>query len=196
MRWRTLNRMGALALVPVMPALAAEGGDQSIFNSDIGNFLITTLTFVIVILVLGRFAWRPLLNVLQERERTIRESLESAKREREDAERLLAEYKAQLDKAREEASAIVDEGRRDAETVRQRIHDEARQESAEMIERARREIRLATDTAVKQLYDQTAELAVGLAGSILRKEISPEQHRSLVSESLEEMKKSGKTGLN
>lgn len=129
-----------------------------------------------------------MLKVLNERARTIHDSLENARREREEAERLLAQYQSRLDKAREDAAAIVEEGRRDGEAVRQRIHEEARQQASEIIERARREIRLATDAAVKELYDQTAELAVKLAGGIIRKELSPEDHRRLIAESLDRMR--------
>lgn len=187
----------ASAFILTAPALAAEHGDETnIFNADIGNFIFTLIIFGLVIVVLGKFAWRPLLKVLHERERSIRESLESARDERERAEKLLADYKAQLDQARVEATAIVEEGRRDADVVRRRILEEGREQGAELLERARREIQLATDTAIKELYDQTADLSVKVAAGIIRKELSPEDHQQLVAESLDEMKKSGKVGLN
>ena len=189
--------LGSSMCLLAVPAFAQEHGDETnIFNADIGNFVFTLIIFGLVIVVLGKVAWRPLLKVLHERERTIRESLESAREEREQAERLLDEYKAQLDQARVEATAIVDEGRRDAEVVRQRILEEGRQQGAELLERARREIQLATDTAVKELYDQTAELSVKVAAGIIRKELSPKDHQELVAESLEEIKTTGKAKLN
>jgi F-type H+-transporting ATPase subunit b len=184
------------ALLLAVPAVAAEEGESNIFNSDIGNFLVTTVVFALVIIILGKYAWKPLLNVLHERERTIRDSIESARREREEAQRLLDDYKRQLEQARQEATAIVEEGRRDSEAVRQRIQAEARQQADEMIERARREIRLATDTAVKELYDQTADLAVQVASGILKREIKPDEHRDLVQQSLERMKSEGQARLN
>jgi F-type H+-transporting ATPase subunit b len=149
-----------------------------------------------VIIILGKYAWKPLLNVLHERERTIRDSIENARRERAEAQRLLEDYKRQLEQARQEATTIVEEGRRDSEAVRQRIQEEARQQADEMIERARREIRLATDAAVKELYDQTADLAVQVASGILKREIKPDEHRDLVQESLERMKSNGQARLN
>jgi F-type H+-transporting ATPase subunit b len=178
-------------------ALAEEGGEQVMLfrDADIGNFVISLVIFALVIVGLGRLGWKPLLKVLNDRARMIRDSLESARREREEARRLLAEYQARLDQAREEAAAIVEEGRRDGEAVRRRIHEEARQQAAEMIERARREIRLATDAAIKELYDQTAELAVNLAGGIIRKELSPEDHRRLIAESLDRMRSTDLEGV-
>lgn len=188
LKWFALSVLGLGLTAPI--TLAEEGGEKTMLfrDADIGNFVVSLIIFGLVIFALGRIGWRPLLKVLNERARTIHDSLENARREREDARRLLAEYQAQLDKAREEAAAIVEEGRRDGEAVRRRIHEEARQQAGEIIDRARREIRLATDAAVKELYDQTAELAVKLAGGIIRKELSPEDHRRLVAESLDRMR--------
>jgi F-type H+-transporting ATPase subunit b len=169
---------------------AHEGEKSSVFAGGIGNAIISLIIFGIVISVLGTKAWPPLLRVLHEREQSIHTALENAKREREAAEKLLAEYKRQIDQARVEATSIVDEGRRDADAVRRRIQDEARRESDEMVARARREIQLATDSAIKDLYDRTAELAVQVAGGIIRKELRADDHRALVTESLERMKAS------
>lgn len=167
---------------------AAEHEQPNIFGGNIGNMIWTTIIFAAVVYILGQKAWPPLIKALQEREHAIHTSLANAKTEREAAEKLLAEYKAQIEKARVEATAIVDEGRRDAEVVRRRIQDEARKESDEMLARAKREIQLATDAATKELYDRTAELAVQVAGGIIRKELNPTDHRGLVTESLERMK--------
>lgn len=199
MHKRDLVAIAAVCCVSALsvPALAAEqGGETDIFNADIGNFVFTLVIFALVIGILGKFAWKPLLTVLNDREKTIRESLESARRERADAQKLLADYQAQLDKAREEATAVVEEGRRDAEVVRRRLQEEARQQAQETLARARREIQLATDTAVKELYDRTAELSVQVAGGIIRKELSPADHGRLVADALEEMKDSGPAGLS
>ena len=114
--FKRISLATASACLLTASALAAEHGEETnIFNADVGNFIFTLIIFGLVIIVLGKFAWRPLLKVLHERERSIRESLESARNERKQAEKLLEEYKAQLDRARQEATLIVDEGRRDAE---------------------------------------------------------------------------------
>ena len=102
----------------------------------------------------------------------------------------MTEYQTQLNQAREQATAIVDEGRRDAEVVRRRVHDEAQREADQMIARAKREIDLATDAAVKQLYDQTASLATNIASQIVGRELKAEDHQGLVKESLERMRAS------
>ena len=189
--------VAGLILMVTRPALATEEGSQTnIFNADVGNFLFTLIIFGLVIYLLRRFAWNPLLDVLAKRELTIRQAIEAAQREREQAERLLAEYQAQLAKAREEATAIVTEGRRDAEAVARKVQEQTRKESEELLARARREIELATESARKDLHDQAAELAVMVAGKIIQKQLSPADHRDLVTRSLQEMQAASKAKTN
>jgi F-type H+-transporting ATPase subunit b len=180
-----------LSVCVARPALAADaehGGDQvSLFSGDLGNAVWTLLIFLLVILVLGKFAWGPILRVLNNREKFIRDSLTEAKREREEAKQTLADYTRKLDEAREEATAIVGEGRRDAEEVRKKILAEAKADSVAVTKRARREIEIARDDAVKQLHDQTVLLATSIAGKLVRKELNAGDHRELVDEALTEM---------
>src|SRR5262245_47628582 len=175
------------ALVLAVPALAAEAEHEapSLFAGDLGNTFWTLLIFVLVLVVLGKYAWGPILNALQTRENFIREALEKAKREREEAEARLREYEARLAGARAEASAIVDEGRRDGEAVKQRIEEDARQEADKMIERARREIQIATETATKELYQRAGRLATAMAAKLISRELGPQDHERLIDETLD-----------
>ena len=132
-----------------------------------------------------------MLAALQKREDLIRSSIEDAKRERKEADKLLAKYREQIDHAREEATAIIEKGKRDVEDVRRRIHEDARKESDEMVARARREIELASQSAIKELYDHTAELVMLAAGRVVSKTLSVDDHRELVKESLDRMKSEG-----
>ncbi|HEY2739737.1 MAG TPA: hypothetical protein VGK45_15115, partial [Thermoanaerobaculia bacterium] len=79
------------------------------------------------------------------------------------------------------------EGRRDAEVVKRKILEEARQEAEKERERTKREIQLATDTATKQLYALSARMATDLAGRIIRKELTPQDHERLIAESIQEL---------
>lgn len=177
-------------LVPAATAVGSEGGNgPSIFTGDLGNIFWTLLTFVAVLFVLGKFAWGPILNALQKREDFIRDSLEKARKDREEAEARLREHEERLNKARAEATAIVDEGRRDAEVVKQQIEQDARKEANAMIERAKREIGIATETAVKELYDLSGKLATDIAAKIIRKELDAAEHDRLIAESIEELSK-------
>jgi F-type H+-transporting ATPase subunit b len=183
-------------------AILASGGESgeserpALLTFDPGVAIWTILVFLALLIILRATAWNPLLKALQDRETFIQDSIDSAKAQRDDAQRLLARYQAQLDRARVEATAIVDEGRRDAEVVRRRIQDETRQEADALLARARREIRLATDAALKELHDQTAELAVQVAERVISKELSPQEHNRLVNESLACMNTVEKKDLN
>ena len=174
------------------PASAAGGGgENNIFAGDFGNVLWTLLIFFLVLVVLRKYAWGPLLDSLKAREDFIRESLETAKKDRDEAEVRLREYDDKLTEARAEATAIVEEGRRDAEVLRQRIEQEAKSESEKMIERAKREIGIAKETAVKELYTLSGTLATDIAVRIVRREIKPEEHERLIEESISELEQAG-----
>lgn len=179
----------AMCALVALPAFAAGGGDgeNNIFAGDVGNVFWTLVTFGLVLFVLGKFVWGPLTDMIQKREEFIRDSLEQAKSDREAAESSLAELEKRLNDARAEATAIVDEGRRDAETVRQRIEADAKAEAEKMVERAKREIGIARETAVKELYELSGNLAAEIAGRIVGRELQAKDHDRLISEALEEL---------
>lgn len=177
--------LGTLALAA--PALAQEGAREeapSVFAGDIGNALWTIIIFVLLLVVLGKYAWGPILAALQKREQFIRESLERAKRDRDEAEARLREYEARLALARTEATEIVETGRRDSAALARQIQDEAKRESQRILERAQREIELAKAGAVKELYDTSAKLATEIAARILGRELGPQDHDRLIAESI------------
>jgi len=174
------------AAIADAPAASAEAANN-VFAGDIGNALWTVVIFVLVLVVLGKFAWGPLLAGLQAREAYIRESLETARRDRTEAESRLREYEERLAASRTEATAIIDEGRRDAEAVKRKIEEHAKQESAKMIERARREIDVAATEATRQLYALSAHLATELAARVIGRELDAKDHERLIEESIAEI---------
>lgn len=194
--WSLVTRAGiarvagaAILAGAASPAFAAGGGEENIFSGNLGNAVWTLLIFGAVLFVLGKYAWGPLLDALQKRERFIHDSLAEAKKDREDAEARLQDYTAKLNEARAEATGIVEEGRRDAEVVKVRIEEEAREESQKMLDRAKREIALAKQTAIKELYTTSASLATEMASRILRKELSAAEKEKLVARSLDELER-------
>lgn len=193
----TLVVIGLLC-VPATPAAAtsstqeqlveAEGGSESnLFAGDLGNAVWTLVIFLLAVVLLGKFAWGPLLSTLQERESFIRDSLAQARDDREAAQARLAEYTSKLEEARAEATAIVEEGRRDAEAVHGKIEQEAREEGERMIERAKREIEVAKKTAIRELYEHSATLATEVAARLLKREVSAADHERLIAEAIEQL---------
>jgi F-type H+-transporting ATPase subunit b len=177
----------AAALALAAPALAQEAAREeapSVFAGDIGNALWTIVIFVLLLVVLGKYAWGPILKSLQAREEFIRESLARAKRDRDESEARLREYEERLASARGEATELVEAGRRDAAALARQIQEEAKRESERILERARREISLAKGAAVKELYDTSAKLATEIASRILGRELTPQDHERLIAESI------------
>lgn len=180
--------LGTALFSVALPAFASEGGEPGgVFAGDIGNALWTLVIFGGVVFVLGKFAWPLIHSGLLQREQFIRQSLQDAKRDREEAAARLQEYIDKLQQARAEASAIVEEGRRDAEEVKRRILEEGQREAAASLDRAKREISIAKETAIKDLYSAAAGLATSAAAKIVKKELNPADHERLVAEAIAEI---------
>jgi F-type H+-transporting ATPase subunit b len=188
-----MKRTALLSLVFLMalqaPAWAAEGGESNLFAGDIGNAVWTLVIFLLVIVVLGKFAWGPLLSGLQQREEFIRRSLEEAKADREASEARLQEYEEKLAEANAEAAAIVEKGKSEGENLRAGIEEKARDEADKMVDRARREIELAKRTAIKDLYATSSSLATEIASRIVQRELQPADHEKLIADSIDELGK-------
>ncbi len=171
-----------------------HGPKYELLTIDGLTALWTIVVFLVLLVVIRAAAWNPIQKVLTEREKFITDSLQQAKSDREEAEARLREYGEKLEAARVEATAIVAEARRDAEVVKHKIEDEGKEEAAATLQRAKREIAVATDTAVKQLYTLSADLATNVASRIIRKELDPKEHERLIAESIEELEAASGNG--
>ncbi len=185
-----LSAIIATTMEGVAGAATADGAESSpnLFAGNIGNAIWTLVIFVLVIVVLRKYAWGPILANLQKREEFIRDSLHQAEKDRSEAEQRLTEYTRKLDNARQEVEALLQQARRDAETARKQTVAEARQEANRMIHQARQEIELARDQAVQDLYAEAGALATGVAGRIIQRELKPEDHWDLIQQSLDQFK--------
>jgi len=181
---------GAIAGVLVALGAGVAGAAEGELNPVTVSYwqaAYTIIIFLCLLAILARFAFRPILASLKKREEFIRQSLEEAEKNRREAELRLKEYEAKLGQAGQDATAIVDAGRRDADVVRRRIEEEAKRSGDAMIERAKHEINMARDAALKSLFDQSAEMAASLAAAALKRQMSPEEHQRLVMDALREL---------
>lgn len=173
-----------------LPALAEEAGHEgggNIFAGDLGNVIWTLVVFLLVVFVLGKFAWGPILSGLQQREDFIHDALAKAKSDRDEAAAQLKLYEQKLADARAAASALVEEGRRDADALRHTIEAKAKEDAEATLQRAKREISIAKETAIKELYTLSGRLATDIAGKIVQRELKPEDHEKLIRETLEQL---------
>jgi len=175
----------ALAALPLYAA--EEGAALSPFAGNVGNAIWTLVIFVIVVVVLGKFAWGPVLGLLKQREDFIHKSLSDAKRDRDEAEARLKEYAARLQTAQTEAVGIIEEARRDAERLRQELRERAKSEADTMIKNAERQIDLQTTRAVQQIRQEAVDLSVTIASKILERNISKEDNEKLIADALRQI---------
>jgi F-type H+-transporting ATPase subunit b len=177
----------ALLALAAIPLQAAEEAPLSPFAGNVGNAVWTLAIFLIVVIVLGKFAWGPVLALLKQREDFIHKSLSDAKHDRDEAEARLKEYAARLQSAQVEAVGIIEEARKDAERLRQELRDRARSEADTMIKNAERHIELQTTRAVQQLRQEAVELSVTIASKILQRNISKEDNEKLIADALHQI---------
>ena len=118
---------------------------------DPGLFIWTILTFLVLLTLLAKFAWRPLLQALESRQDSIRKSLDDAQKAKQDLERLHAESAEIIRQSRVEADAIVTRSRGDAERLREEMKQKARAEADAIVKNAERQIQLETGRAVQQI---------------------------------------------
>jgi F-type H+-transporting ATPase subunit b len=154
---------------------------------DLG--IATFLVFLILLAILTKFAWGPILAGLAKREETIANQIAEARMAAETAGKQLAEYERKLAAATEEARAIVGQARADAETAKDKIVAEAKEAAGRERERAVADIASAKNDALREIAAKSVSTAVSLASNIIRREVKPEDHDKLISDSLQQFSK-------
>lgn len=166
---------------------SSEGESGGLLNVVPGLIFWTVVTFVILLLILKKIAWKPILTSLHERETFIKESIEKANNAQVEAEKLLAENKANLAKAEEEAQKIIAQGREYSEKLKIQLLEESKLEAQKMIEQAKNEIERRNAEAFNNLKSQVAELAVEAAEKIIRENLDKEKQKKIVEKYLSEL---------
>ena len=154
---------------------------------DPGLFVWTILTFLILVALLARFAWRPLLQALERRQATIAQSLDDAQRARQELERLQRESVQIMAQARAEAESMLARSRSDAEALREELKQKARTEAAGIVKNAERQIQLETARAIQQIRHEAVDLSVAIASKILRRQVTREDNEALIQEALKQV---------
>ena len=176
-------------LSTTLPMLAAadDGPDLLAFNWV--EAALNLLLFIILLVLLSKFAWPHILQGLQAREEKIRSDITSAEKANREAQQTLDQYKQQLAEAHAEARKLVDQARADGEALRGRMLADAEKDMNRLKERATQDIRQAREQAVQELYEHSTRLAVSVASKILQRQIDESDNRRLVEQSLAELDK-------
>jgi F-type H+-transporting ATPase subunit b len=154
---------------------------------DPGLFIWTIVTFLVLLALLAKFAWRPLLQALEKRQESIRQSLDDADRARRDLERLQHESTQIIAHARINAEGIITQSRADAERLREEIKQKARDEADGILRNAEHQIQLQTRRALQQIRQEVADMAVLIASRLLERNLSKEDNQRLIDETLKQI---------
>lgn len=148
------------------------------------------LSFAVLFFVLSKFAFPPIVKMLEKREATIRESIERSEETRVEAERLLEDYRKQLAEARSEATQIIEQARKLGDDAKKKIEAGARDEATALIARAREEIEAEKQKALIELTAKVADISIGAASRVVEKSLSKEDHLKLIDEYVGQVGKS------
>ena len=188
----------AVLAASALPVFAAEGSEPEVPSSPLYGVrqgvitgTVTIVIFAVLVAVLGKYAWAPILNGLRAREEKIRKDIADAEATRARAEATLREYNQQLATAEQRVREMLDKATKDAEGLANQIRTQAQQESQETKDRAIKDIDAARTQALHEIYEQTADLATRVAEKILRRNINADDQRELVNQSLQELQTVG-----
>ncbi len=161
------------------------------FDINLGLSVWTTFVFIGLLLILGKFAWGPILEMVQAREDGIQSTLDQAANERVEAAKLLAEHREQMADARRQGQQMIAEGKEAGERVRQDIEEKARAEGDAMVERARESIEREKDAALEELRKESVDLALAAAAKLVQASLDEKKDRELVMGFIEELGSGG-----
>ena len=175
-------------------ALAAAASDASADSSPWDGTPIQAIAaiivFVVLLVVLKKMAWGPILKGLQDREAKIRGDLEAAEHSAAKAKQAQSEYEQQLSDAHEQVRKLIDQGKVEAQRIADQLKQAAQDDIIQMGERAESDIRSAKEQALTDIYTQTATLATDVAGRILKRQINSGDQQQLVDEAVNELNRS------
>jgi len=161
--------------------------NNPLVTPDPGLFIWTIITFLVLVALLAKFAWGPLLAARERREKLIARAIEDSEKARADLERVQQDAARVLADARVEGEAIVTRSRAAADRLGEELRQKASAEAAGILKKAEREIQLETTRAIEQVRREAVELSVAIASKILHRNVSAEDNRALIEDSLRQL---------
>jgi len=155
---------------------------------DPGLFIWTIITFLVLFFVLAKYAWKPLIKMLDDREGMIRSSLDDAEKAKLELERLNEESEAITAKARSEAQSILAESKSAAEKVKEDTIAKAKEQGIKMLDDAQKQIQVEKDKAISEIKQEVVSLTLSVAEKLINKNLNDADNKSLIEESLKKVK--------
>ncbi|MGG1290952.1 F0F1 ATP synthase subunit B [Bacillus smithii] len=151
-----------------------------------GDIIFQLLMFIILLALLKKYAWGPLVGIMKQREDHIANEIEAAEKSRVEANKFLEETRQELKKAREDAQALIENAKKQGERQKDEIIAAARQEAERLKESAKAEINRQKEQAVAELREQVASLSVLIASKVIEKELSEQDQEKLIQDFIKE----------
>ena len=181
-----LLRPTLLSLLPLVasaaPLLAqeAEAAPVNLLSPSGGLMFGTLIIFVLLLLLLSKYAFPPIIGAVEARERSLQEAIDGARAEREAAAALLAQQRQELEAARGEAQQLIAQGRAAGEKLRAEMLEQTQQQQQELLDRARREIEGERDRAILELRREAVDLAIAGASKVIEQNLDDAANRRLI----------------
>ena len=156
---------------------------------DPGLFVWTIITFMVLFFVLAKFAWKPLMKMLQEREEMIRDSLDDAEKAKAELEHLNEESEAIMTKARAEAQTILANGKAASEKVKEDTIAKAKEQAIKIIKKTEKQIQIEKDKAIADIKQEVVNLSLSVAKKLINKNLNDADNKSLIEETLKKVNK-------
>lgn len=153
-----------------------------------GLFLWTVITFIVLLLILWKAAWRPIIDALDARAEKIRGDIDSTEKARFEAEKIMAEYKETMANARNESAQIIAKSKEEAEKIRSEILEKAAKDASEIADKTKRDIEAAKDRALVDIKAEIVTFSTEIASKIVKKNINPEDQKSIAEEFFNKMR--------
>jgi F-type H+-transporting ATPase subunit b len=186
---RLVSVVSVFSLV-ALPAVAQEAEPKrGLLDPHAGLMFWTLLVFVVLFLLLRKYAFPAIFAAVEARERALDEAIAAARRDREDAARILEEHRRQIEAARADAQRLIAEGAKAGEKIRAEMIEEARHQQQEILERARQEIGTERDRAIAELRRAAVELAIKGASKVIERNLDDDTNRQIVEEFLTDLQK-------
>ena len=150
------------------------------FEPEPGLMVWTLISFIALLFLLKRFAYKPILEFMESREKSIRKAIDEAQSTNTAAKEMLSQYKGQLDEGRREAQKIIEEGRTIGENLKKDILLHASEESKGFIKKAKEEIEREKMKALIQLQDSIADISMQIASKVIQSTLKPDDHLRLI----------------
>jgi len=166
---------------------AAEGAGGNLLSVDTTLFIATLVTFVVFAGILAKFAWGPLLQIVDAREKSIREQVDSAEKAAADAKATLAQHQELLRGAHRERDELLGRAAKDAEALRAELSVKARADAEQVLARAREQMTREKEQALAELRAQVADIAIEAASRIVKSSLTEDAQRKLVDDYIKDL---------